>query len=675
MLLKLIENNQWSKIDINLDIISNPIYHNKYLIYYALINNKIDIIKQILELDEKNIIKILPDTFINIVKLDNFISILNLLEIVNDESKKYILQETNDDWILFYFLYFASIDNIIKLLKYEKYINWNILINDNYPLQIFLTRFYPEKNTSNDIKNILNIILSNSLSFIKNELKYINSIIIDSCLIGFNIEILDILYNINPECINLYNDRLITPLIGAIYNNNNELSKYLLNKKCNYNYYGSINAITLAVKNNNVEIIELLTKYKDIEYNLFDVNKWQLSHYIFSKTSKIPTKLKKIILLNTDNINLPNINGNTTLHLLFLYDNWKLYSDILELKILDLFHKNKLDLTPLDYFIKKVLITDQYSIEYELDDLMYIVSIAFINNINKISINNTKIKKNNKHLKLINIAQKCLLNKSYQCINNIGSNINKLKISTPKIDDVNIDFVFEKNIGYNLFISRDIDSFIYLLYFVNKYDVGIPVYNITNKSNKSYIKSDDESIDKILQFYEKISKEYPNLENLSIYWHDKNNYLIPNNLINALKKIKNKIIFIYITIVNENVDHANCIIIDINNKKIIHFEPYGSINKQNLQDLDSKLIKYFKPIYPTFTYFKPNDFMTVNSFQKLSNENNLLESKMGDIGGFCMAWCLWFFELFLRNIDIDLKVLVDKSIKKIISPLFNIKLL
>ena len=56
----------------------------------------------------------------------------------------------------------------------------------------------------------------------------------------------------------------------------------------------------------------------------------------------------------------------------------------------------------------------------------------------------------------------------------------------------------------------------------------------------------------------------------------------------------------------------------------------------------------------------------------LSNESNPLEVKSGDIGGFCLAWTLWFFELYLRNPKLDLVQLVNKSINKIINLKYSI---
>ena len=50
-----IENNTWEKIIINNETISKPFNLNLYLIHYALINKKFDIIKKILSIDNNNI--------------------------------------------------------------------------------------------------------------------------------------------------------------------------------------------------------------------------------------------------------------------------------------------------------------------------------------------------------------------------------------------------------------------------------------------------------------------------------------------------------------------------------------------------------------------------------------------------------------------------------------------
>lgn len=670
MTLQIIENNEWDKIKINSEIISKPIYQNIFLIQYLLINKKFKLIQEILKIDKKNILNINPDIFINICKLNDFITIIQLLKIINNKYIYHILNVSNDDWIIFYFISSASINNIQELLSISnQVIKWDTIINNDYALKIFINRVY-QLEYNPDIESILVIILDNSIKVLKEDKL---SIIIDSCLEGYNEKILDILFNKFPECINIYDKNLITPLIAAIANNNEKLMKYLLDKNADYNYYGITNALMTALLTENSNIIKLLLKYDDIDINFFDSNKWQPSHYIFKNKVSLDLDIKREILTKTNNINLPNTNGNTTMHLLFLNSSWRDYTDILENKIIDLFYKNKLDLTPLDYLIYQITKNNKYDMQVEIDHILYLTATSFLNNISDISIKNKKINKNkiNKNYsKLLNLSQKCLKKNTTNCIQTIATSMNTFNISSIKdLDETNINFLIDKKVDYNLFISRDIDSYIYIMYFLEKYKIAIPLALDFNQTN--IIVSDNPEIEKILQFYNNITIKYPNLKNLSIYWHNKNNYLIPINLKNTLKLINNSIIFIYITIINQSMDHANCLIINSDNKSIIHFEPYGIINKQDLEDLDSKLQNYFKDIYPDYKYYSPSDFMTINSFQRLSNERDKLEEKIGDNGGFCLAWSLWFLELYLNNRDVDLHILIDKSIRKIIDSKYS----
>jgi hypothetical protein len=267
-------------------------------------------------------------------------------------------------------------------------------------------------------------------------------------------------------------------------------------------------------------------------------------------------------------------------------------------------------------------------------------------------MNIISLKNKNKEIK------KCLSKQTTKCIKNI-----KNKMSKP-ITDKNLRLITGDKINYNLFISRDVDSYIYLLYFLEKYDIGII------HSKKTIIKSSKPEIDKILIFYKEIIDKYTNLNGLSIFWHDKDNYIFPTNLVKAIKKSKKNIIFIFVTIINVKMDHANCLIIDKNNKRIIHFEPYGRTAKLSLKEFDDTCKDMFKSL--KYEYYSPEDYLKTNSYQMLSNESNPLEEKTGDIGGFCLAWTLWFFELYLRNTKYEPSKLVEKSINEIINSKYSV---
>jgi hypothetical protein len=676
--LKNIENNIWDNIDLNLDLIKKPINkNNQYLIYYAVINFNFDIINKILNLDQNNILYVDKLIFINIVKLGKFNFILKLLEIVNTKTKKYILEYSDlkkdfydeDNWIIFYFLFDSNFEYINELLKYNKFINFNKIINNTYCLQIFLLKNYT--NISNDSYNIFNKILEYT------DLKKLTedncSIIIDSCLIEFNKRILDRIIKIFPESVNIIKSNQLSPLLGAINKENNKLANYLLDNGANYNYNTYINPLIFAIKLNNNEIVKRLLSYKDLEINYFDLNKWQAAHHIFNK-SKINIELKKEILSRTNNLNIQNINGNTPMHLMFLNENWQDYSEIIKNKIIDIYCKNKLDLSPLDNLVLKLKENNNmYNYQYEVDNLLEIIASSILLNTKKLTFKNNNINKKlsrskftNKSKKIYDLSLKCLKNETENCINSLIRKIEQLKISKIEIEDNNkIDLISGDKTNYNLFISRDVDSYIYLMYFLEKYKIGIL------PPDDLIIKTSNPEITKIINFYVGISNKYTNIKNLTIFWHDINNNVFPNNL-SHLPSIKNDIIFLFVTIINPEIDHANCIIIDKKYKRIIHFEPYGRVNKKNLKDLDNTCIKIFKKIFPNYKYYSPDDYMTQNSFQMLSNETNPLEIKTGDIGGFCLAWTLWFFELYLRNSKVNLSDLVDKSISKIINSKYSL---
>ena len=43
-------------------------------------------------------------------------------------------------------------------------------------------------------------------------------------------------------------------------------------------------------------------------------------------------------------------------------------------------------------------------------------------------------------------------------------------------------------------------------------------------------------------------------------------------------------------------------------------------------------------------YCSPECYFPVSGFQTLSDENNIMNQKMGDFGGYCLAWCIWYVE-------------------------------
>ena len=70
-------------------------------------------------------------------------------------------------------------------------------------------------------------------------------------------------------------------------------------------------------------------------------------------------------------------------------------------------------------------------------------------------------------------------------------------------------------------------------------------------------------------------------------------------------------------------------------------------------------------------YCSPDCYFPVSGFQTLSDENNIMNQKMGDFGGYCLAWCIWYIEHKLTNMNVNSKDLVRKTLNRFMS--MNIK--
>jgi hypothetical protein len=164
---------------------------------------------------------------------------------------------------------------------------------------------------------------------------------------------------------------------------------------------------------------------------------------------------------------------------------------------------------------------------------------------------------------------------------------------------------------------------------------------------------------------------------LNIYWINSTNYVIPYNIIDCVKNTINlgkKYIICRVNLIGE-ILHANILLIDIQNKRLIRFEPQGGINKDNFHILDNRIHEIFKADkqFANYTYIKPIDYEPINGLQSISQETNSLHVRKGDMGGFCLAWCMWWVEFYIENIKnnllstTNLKKVINKIIKRIIN--------
>ena len=109
--------------------------------------------------------------------------------------------------------------------------------------------------------------------------------------------------------------------------------------------------------------------------------------------------------------------------------------------------------------------------------------------------------------------------------------------------------------------------------------------------------------------------------------------------------------------------HATLVIYDFKRNIIERFDPYGdtSLLDNNIDILLKKQLIYNKGV----KYCDTSCYFPVAGFQTISNEENMYNQKMGDFGGFCLAWCLWYIELRMKNLKTNPKQLVKKTLNKL----------
>lgn len=149
------------------------------------------------------------------------------------------------------------------------------------------------------------------------------------------------------------------------------------------------------------------------------------------------------------------------------------------------------------------------------------------------------------------------------------------------------------------------------------------------------------------------------------YYSPDEYYIHPylNNIINSTRREGNKrFAVVFISITQDNMLHANILVYDFKNLTIERFEPYG--NSSLIDNSMDELLEEELTWNTGLKYLRTSDFLPWAGFQTISDENNLINKKAGDYGGFCLAWCLWYLETKLKNPDVDSKTLVSKLIHK-----------
>lgn len=467
--------------------------------------------------------------------------------------------------------------------------------------------------------------------------------------------------NIN---INKISERtFLSPIISATYMNDLKLVKFLLNNGAKINYFGSENIdnpLTIAIFNENDKIIKLLL---DHNIKITVPNKYMQTalHYMYIYKKNILPETKYILLSECPDINLVDNQMNSILNLLIQCDDWKLYKLLLEKHKLKIYLKNKLGKSPIDY----ILDTDK-ELFYETVYKSYMNQLQSENK----WIDNTdaKISKNK-----FNNHKAYIMNK---IIND--------RISYPKIkkDIKTINIIDLPNVNITHFSASTYNYICFLYCILVKYpEIKLSKYapeQFANSNLKDYYAEltknyrTDDPADKI---FRSIIREYinhsPALINHLIIWKSPEKYFFSPYIIQGIDETiksfpETKFILFKLTIIaSKNTNHANILIYDIVKNTIERFDPYGKVPFFNGEGIDQLLKSFFHDYLPNIKYIGANDLSADISFQVYSDETNDENYIENDPVGFCVAWCMWYIEMRIKNSDIEPNILIEQTIQQI----------
>jgi ankyrin repeat protein len=637
IIIQYMNDNKWDKILKNYDI-KDTIINGNNILHHACIRGKTDVINDIL-LKNDNLYYVLnnegdtcahllaKNVWYDILK-DTYLHHKDVVTFKNDNNDTFIqiLIDNNDmlDWI---------IDKVPD--KYQD--SFNNLSNNGYTV-------------------MLRLIEQNNLLLIEKLLKHNISLTVPEN----NTPLLFATINNKYDAVKLllknkadpnYKDSSgITPLIASIMDDNYDICKLLLKYNANINYYGregDLLPLNLALLKKNNQFVKLLLD-NNASLNITNRN-LETPISIALKTDSFewinPSYLFELIYKS--NLDIPDINGITSLERLLKSNRWQEFSEALR-------HK-KINLSANIKYVKN-------------DDL-----IQFINTVSDGTIL-SRAKHCNSNINPLRL-QKCRTYIKHIFLNRTDNDNNNM-INMPKITKSN----------RSLFNSDAIHNCIYTVILLNmRTNLMIPYQeDIPDKKINDLMNLDELSafrtpygiiIKQLLSLY---TEYFYEMSPYLILWRDHNLWYHNKDLKIYIRKILNnkkiRFIMLKLTLIPlENITHANVILYDKERNEAIRFDPYGPIDMNDEKLLDIELEKLLRNIFDLnkLKYIKPLDYMTDTKFQIVSNESNENNRKLGDPIGYCLAWTFWFIELRLDNPNIDISTLVKKSFNNILSDAVN----
>lgn len=682
ILFNLIKNNEFqqfkSYVENNENIDLNLRDENgNYLIIYAILKNKIDLVKILINRDSR--IDIMDQEGRSLLYLPIKYGYNDIIKLLLDFDKTSIgislvnIRDKYDNIPLHYSVFFKNIEAVQLLIQVDSNPNTVDTVGNNslhlavYSRNIDICRLILNTDVNINSKTQAG---ETALHIAANfQLEEFVKILVENAI------------DINAQDLN----NEITPLIYAINLVNRKISFFLLKN-------GAIPTIQDFIGNTAIHYVIIEELYDVLQFilnnqpmpniNIYNVS-GKLPLHLFLEKETIDENISSILerLIKESNLNYQDIDGNTALHLLCSKKLWKKYSDVLSTKKLNIFLKNNsgkrsvdyIDVKDFDKFIKIVVESYLYILRNSnfvwSDDWENLCKKKlFIDQLNDEELGVVKKyigKKNKNSQDLCEVIIRKKINDQLKYQNDTCT-----YTSFPvKINKSCININFDKKQENCNFVGITMDILIGLIYLLNKHK------NSCSTLTRNFIVNND-----LCKYFLNIGIK-TNLKceflNFEIVWIYKKLFFSDNFVLNFKKCIENpqiRFIIIPVGIELKNGSHANYLIYDKKYNELERFEPYGSTSpyKFNYNDklFDEVLSFKFMEIDNNIKYISPKDYLPKIGFQyfesfEINNKN------IGDPGGFCAVWSIWYTDMRLIYPDVPrdklVKMLMNELKKKNIS--------
>jgi ankyrin repeat protein len=670
------KNNMWDKFvdilknneDIDVNIRDES---NNYLINYAIVQNRIDAVSALInrksnldmtDQDGRSILFIpIKYNYNEIVKLLLYFNKINIGILLVD------MKDKNNNIPLHYAINFKNKDAIKLLIETGSDVN-TIDKDGNNSLHLAVYTKDPE---------ICSIILSSPI-VVNNRKKTGESPLHLACNFQLT-DIVELLIKHHAD-INVQDyDHEFTPLHYSITLNNNKISRLLIQAGADVNIQDFLGntAVHYAIIEDNYEILmhiltSKFTRHK-VNLNNFNIDSNLPIHLMLEKKENIILEYL-INFIENSNLNFQNFGGNSALHLITSKNIWKEYKPQLIKKKLNIFIKNNENQRPIDYVPKEDfdefinLVTQSYL--YILRNRNFVWRHNWENMCNKELFRDKLTKEQlttlKKHLQLTStnpdichdIVRTKLLSIYTSDTHSCGEEsypqpINKKCIQLE--DTINVEFC--------TFTGQVLDILVGLIYLLNKHKNACSVLSPDFMENKE-----------LCNYYKTIGIntntrcEFLNFEIVWVYYKLYMSTNFAENFKKCIANIQKQFIIIPLGIELREGSHANYLIYDKTTHELERFEPYGAQSPYRFDykptQLDNILETKFTDIIPDLIYIRPQDYMPKIGFQYFDTIEAKTR-KIGDPGGFCALWSIWYTDYRLTYSDVNRKSLIKQMLKNI----------